>query len=74
MIGPLMSREALKPYLIQKADDGHYRLTVRTTRFNSQGYPLITATPVEEDFKSATAARSHAREFYGAEAGEFASK
>ncbi len=69
-----MSREALKPYLIQKDADGGYRLTVRTTRFNSQGYPLVTATPVEESFKSATAARGHAREHYGAEAGQFASK
>ena len=67
-----MSREIPKPYLIQKADDGRFRLTVRTVRFNSQGYPLITATLVEETFKSATAARTHAREEYGAEAGEFA--
>ena len=61
-----MSREIPKPYLIQKADDGRFRLTVRTVRFNSQGYPLITATLVEETFKSATAARTHAREEYGA--------
>ena len=67
-----MSREIPKPYLIQKADDGRFRLTVRTVRFNSQGYPLITATLVEETFKSATAARTHAREDYGAEKGEFA--
>lgn len=67
-----MSREIPKPYLIQKAEDGRYRLTVRTVRFNSQGYPLVTATPVEESFKSATAARTHARTEYGAEAGEFA--
>lgn len=69
-----MSREIPKPYLIQKAEDGRYRLTVRTVRFNSQGYPLVTATPVEETFKSAIAARAHAREHYGAEAGEYASK
>lgn len=69
-----MSREIPKPYLIQKAEDGRYRLTVRTVRFNSQGYPLITATPVEESFKSAIAARAHAREEYGAETGEFATK
>ena len=33
-----MSREIPKPYLVQKAEDGRYRLTVRTVRFNSQGY------------------------------------
>lgn len=67
-----MSREIPKPYLIQKAEDGRYRLTVRTVRFNSQGYPLITATLVEETFKSALAARTHARAEFGAETGEFA--
>jgi hypothetical protein len=69
-----MSREKVKPYLIAKDEDGQYRLTVRETRYNSQGYPLVTATPVEETFKSATAARTHAREQFGAEAGQFATK
>jgi hypothetical protein len=69
-----MSREKVKPYLIAKGEDGQYRLTVRETRYNSQGYPLVTATPVEETFKSATAARTHAREQFGAEAGQFATK
>ena len=67
-----MSREIPNPYLIQKAEDGRYQLTVRTVRYNSQGYPLVTATLVDETFKSAIAARAHAREQYGAEAGEFA--
>lgn len=69
-----MTREIMKPFLIQKEDDGRFRLTLRETRFNSQGYPLVTATPVEETFKSATAARTHAREHFGAEAGQFATK
>ena len=69
-----MSREIPKPFLILKNGDGDFRLTVRTVRYNSQNYPLITATEVGESFKSSTAARAHAREFYGAEAGQFASK
>ena len=69
-----MSREIPKPYLIQKEEDGRYRLTVREVRYNSQNYPLITATPVEETFKSANAARAHARENFGAETGQFAAK
>jgi hypothetical protein len=69
-----MSREIPKPFLIAKADDGAFRLTLRNTRFNSWGYPLTDSTPVDESFKSAAAARAHAKEHYGAEAGQFASK
>jgi len=69
-----MSREIVKPYLILKDAEGQFRLTVRETRYNSQGYPLVTATPIEEAFKSATAARTHAKEHFGAEAGQFAVK
>ena len=69
-----MSREIPKPFLIVKEEDGRFRLTVREVRYNSQNYPLITSTPVEESFKSATAARAHAKEHYGAEAGQFAAK
>jgi len=69
-----MSREILKPFLILKDAEGGYRLTLRETRYNSQGYPLVTTTPIEESFKSATAARTHAKENFGAEAGQFAMK
>ena len=69
-----MSRIPVKPYLIAKDEQGQVRLTVRETRFNSQGYPLVTSTLVEESFRTATAARAHAREHFGAEAGQFASK
>jgi len=70
----MMSREILKPFLILKNEAGDYSLTLRETRYNSQGYPLVTTTPIEESFKSATAARSHAKEHFGAEAGQFAMK
>ncbi len=69
-----MSREIPKPFLIAKADDGDFRLTLRNTRYNSWGYPLTDSTPVDASFKSAAAARAHAKEHYGAEAGQFASK
>ena len=69
-----MSREIPKPYLIAKDEDGAFRLTVREVRYNSQGYPLVSEHPVAESFKTATAARSHAREHFGAEAGQFATK
>ena len=69
-----MSREIPKPYLILKDEEGSYRLTVREVRYNSQGYPLVSAHPVEESFRSATAARTYARDHYGAEAGQFATR
>jgi hypothetical protein len=69
-----MSRIPLKPYLIAKDEEGDFRLTVRETRYNGQGYPLVTATAVEERFKTAHAARGYAKEHFGAEPGQFASK
>ena len=69
-----MSREIPKPYLILKDEEGSYRLTVREVRYNSQGYPLVSAHPVAEAFRSATAARTYARDHYGAEAGQFATR
>lgn len=69
-----MSRVPVRPFLIAKDEEGNVRLTVRETRFNSQGYPLVTETRLEECFKTTTAARTHAKEHFGAEAGQFAIK
>ena len=69
-----MSREIPKPYLILKDEEGSYSLTVREVRYNSQGYPLVSAHPVAESFRSATAARAYARDHFGAEAGQFATR
>jgi hypothetical protein len=66
-----MSRTPVRPYLIAKDEEGNYRLTIRETRYNSQGYPLITSTMDDQTFKTATAARAHARDKFGAEAGQF---
>jgi hypothetical protein len=69
-----MSRIPVRPFLIAKDEEGQFRLTVRETRYNSQGYPLVTATLVDEPFKTAAAARTHAKAHFGAEAGQFATK
>ena len=66
-----MSRAAIRPYLITKEESGAHRLTVRETRYNSQGYPLVSANMLDETFTSAAAARNHAKEQFGAVAGEF---
>ena len=69
-----MTRAAVAPYLISKDQDGQFRITIRSTRFNSWNYPLVTSTLQPELFKSAVAARAHAKREFGAEPGQFASK
>jgi hypothetical protein len=69
-----MSRIPVRPYLIAPDGDGTFRLTVRETRYNSQGYPLVSATMIDGDFVSAHAARTHAKEHFGAVAGDFETK
>lgn len=69
-----MSRESVAPFLIAKDGDGQFRITVRSTRFNSQSYPIVTSSLQPETFKSAVAARAYAKEQLGAEAGQFASR
>lgn len=66
-----MSRIPVRPFLIAKQDDGGVRLTRRETRYNSQGYPLVSETLIDESFRTATAARAYAKEHFGAEAGQF---
>ena len=69
-----MSRIPAAPFLINKDEEGNFRITVRTTRFNSQNYPIVTSALQPEVFKTAMAARTHAKRELGAEAGQFASK
>ena len=69
-----MRRDIPAPFLIAKQDDGDFHLTVRKTRYNSWGYPLTDSEAVDESFKTAAAARAYAKEHYGAEAGQFATK
>ena len=69
-----MSRTIVAPFLITKSEEGNFRITVRTTRFNSQNYPLVTSALQPELFKTALAARQHAKRELGAENGQFASE
>jgi len=69
-----MTRTVLRPYLVTKSEDGLFRVTVRTTRFNSQGYPLVNSHVLEEEFPSAARAKSWLRTEYHAEAGDIATK
>jgi hypothetical protein len=71
---PDSSRAPIKPFLINKDAEGRVRLTLRETRYNGQGYPIVTTTLHEEPFATATAARAYAKEHFGAEPGQFASK
>ncbi|RYE61726.1 MAG: hypothetical protein EOO82_01285 [Oxalobacteraceae bacterium] len=69
-----MSDPTSRPFLIAKDENGKYRLTVRTTRYNSQGYPLISAALQDEVFATANAARTFARENFRAQPGEYTTK
>ncbi|MFS2108082.1 hypothetical protein [Sphingomonas sp. 67-41] len=69
-----MSRVPLRPYLVTKDEEGIFRVTVRTTRFNSQGYPLVSAEVLDDAFKTQTAAKAFVREEYRAEANQIATK
>jgi hypothetical protein len=64
----------MKPFLIAKDAQGDVRLTVRETRYNSQGYPWVTKKLIEDRFATTAAAKAHAAEHFSAKSGEFASK
>ena len=69
-----MTDARLRPFLINKDAEGNFRLTVRDTRYNSQGYPLIDSTLQAELFKTAAAAKAFARDHFRAEPGQYATK
>jgi uncharacterized protein with NRDE domain len=69
-----MSRVAVKPYLVSRDLEGIFRITIRTTRLNSQGYPLVSTSMLDDGFPTVTSARAHLREKYRAEAAEITTK
>lgn len=69
-----MSRVAVRPYLVVKNEDGDYRVTVRTTRYNSQGYPLLSTDLLDEKFSTQKAAKLFVLENFGAESSDIAIK
>ena len=71
---PEKTRAPLKPFLLETVEDGRVRLTVRTTRYNSWNYPIVSSSVVDETFDTPSAARAHAKEHFGAQAGQFCSK
>ncbi len=64
----------MRPFLIQKNAEGQFRLSVRTTRYNSQGYPLVDTALHADSFKTSAAARAFARDNFAAKPGEYATK
>lgn len=69
-----MPRTTVRPFLIAKDEEGAFRITTRTTRFNSQGYPLVTAQLLEGSFPSLATARAYVRQQFRAEATDIATK
>ena len=70
----MTTRTSNAPFLIKKDEDGDFRLTVRDTRYNSQGFPIVTSNLQEEKFKTAAAAKVFARDNFRAEPGQYATK
>ena len=69
-----MADAKTRPFVINKDTEGNFRLTVRTIRFNSQGYPLVDLDLQQELFKTAAAAKVFSRDHFRAQPGEFATK
>jgi hypothetical protein len=69
-----MSVSPAKPFLITKDEQGQVHLTFREVRHNSQGYPWILPTVVEQSFGSVADARKYASEHFGAKKGELTTK
>ena len=69
-----MSRVPVRPFLVSKEEEGVFRVTVRTTRYNSQGYPLVSAELLGDAFRTQTAAKAFVREEYRAEPSDIATK
>ncbi len=65
---------AKKPYLVAKDAEGAFRITIRTTRLNSQRYPIVTSTVLDGGFPTAKSAREHLRAEYNAESTDIATK
>ncbi|GAC1404858.1 MAG: hypothetical protein NVSMB69_03120 [Novosphingobium sp.] len=70
----MTTRTSNAPFLIKKDEAGDFRLTVRDTRYNSQGFPIVTSNLQEERFKTAAAAKVFARDNFRAEPGQYATK
>lgn len=69
-----MSDDATRPFLINQDGEGHFRLTVRDVRYNSQGYPIVTGVLQDQCFATAAAAKTWARTNFNAKAGQYAMK
>ncbi|MGH6787888.1 MAG: hypothetical protein ACREBO_13745 [Novosphingobium sp.] len=69
-----MSHDLPRPFLIARDATGDFRLTVRDVRYNSQSYPIVTATLQPERFPTAAAAKAWARDNFAAKAGQYATK
>lgn len=69
-----MPRTPVRPFLVARDEEGVFRVTVRTTRYNSQGYPLVSTELLDEGFRTQTAAKAYVREQYRAETSDIATK
>lgn len=69
-----MPRSVVRPYLIARDEEGAFRITTRTTRFNSQGYRLVVSTLLDGTFPTLSTARAHVRREFQAQATDIATQ
>lgn len=69
-----MSKAALRPFLVAKDDAGAFRVTVRTTRYNSQGYPLVSTELLDDSFRTQKEAKTFVCAQYRVETSDIATK
>ena len=67
-----MTRAKVKPYLVSRSETGEFHVTIRTTRFDSQSYPLVSAERLGTAFLTVSKARSYLRAEHHAEATDIA--
>ena len=60
-----MLDSATRPFLITCDKEGNFRLTVRDIRYNSQGYPILTAV-LQDTALPTAAAKAHGRDNFKA--------
>ena len=56
-----MPKTTDQAYMIGREADGKYRIISQDVRYNDEGIPALTTTFEETTFRSAEAARKHAR-------------
>lgn len=67
---PDRDRRFPKPFLIEPDGEGAFRLILRQGHYNSQHFPIVTTTVIDERFSTSGAARAYAKSNFAAGVGD----